>query len=266
MAARAHAYGTRPDVPDHRDHAYASRTSARRLPRRVDLRPAMPPVYHQGSLNACSANALASAMWFDERREGIDAGSPSRLFIYYNERAHEGVKGTNAPVSLRDGYRAVAKHGACPEFLWPYHVAAFRRHPPSRCYAAAWGRRVVSYGRIRRELGPLRACLADGFPFTLAITVYRSFENVATTRTGQVPLPRRGERVLGGHAMLAVGFDDAARAFIVRNSFGTKWGEKGYGFMPYDYLMNPDLAWDFWTARHVCGDARAPHARPARHR
>lgn len=265
MAARTRTYGTRPDVPDHRDHEFEPKLAARRLPRRVDLRSAMPPIHDQGRLNACSANVLAAAMWFAELREGLDSGSPSRLFIYYNERAHEGLAGTNAPVSLRDGYKSVAKRGACPESMWPYRVRAFRTCPPPRCYAAAWGRRVVSYRRIRREIGRLRACLADGFPFAFAITVYRSFEHAATARTGRIPLPRRGERILGGHAMLAVGYDHAQRQFIVRNSFGAGWGEQGYGTVPYAYLLDPDMAWDFWTARYVSGK-RLRSTRAARHR
>ena len=190
-------------------------------------------------------------MWFDEIKQGVaGASSPSRLFIYYNERAREGRVGKNIPVSLRDGYKCVASLGACPETMWPYRVGAFARKPTAACYRAGRVRRVTSYHRIRRELGPMRACLAEGFPFTFAITVHKSFESAAVTRTGRVPIPRRGDPTLGGHAMLAVGYDDDQACFIVRNSFGARWGIAGHCVLPYDYLMRPDLAWDFWTARH----------------
>ena len=258
-------YGTHPDLPDHRNlHHEAPPHLCRRLPARVDLRPG-PPIYTQGSLNSCSTNALAAAMWFDELKEGLrGASSPSRLFIYYNERARTGRIGANIPVSLRDGYKAVAGLGACPEPMWPYRVSAFARRPGAACYRAGRVRRVTSYHRIRRELGPLRACLAEGYPFTLAITVYKSFESAAVARTGRVPLPKRGERVLGGHAMLAMGYDDAAAAFIVRNSFGAGWGDAGHCLLPYDYVMRTDLAWDFWTARRVMPGRRRRSGTAAR--
>jgi len=198
-------------------------------------------------------------MWFDEIRQGVaNPSSPSRLFIYYNERVREGRIGKNIPVSLRTGYQSVASLGACPETMWPYRVSGFARKPTATCYREGRARRVTSYRRIRRELGPLRASLVEGFPFSFAITVYRSFESKAVARTGRVPIPRRGEAALGGHAMLAVGYDDDLACFIVRNSFGPRWGLAGHCLLPYAYLMRVDLAWDFWTARHVApGRARA---------
>jgi len=246
------AYGTHPDLPDHRDlHHEVPRQLRRRLPPRIDMRPG-PPIYYQGALNSCTANALAAAMWFDELKEGLrGVSSPSRLFIYYNERARLGRIGANIPVSLRDGYNAVENLGACPEAMWPYRVGAFARKPGVACYRAGRTRRVTTYHRIRRELGPLRACLAEGYPFTLAITVYQSFESAAVARTGRVPIPKHGEPVMGGHAMLAMGYDDRLAGFIVRNSFGADWGNAGHCLLPYDYVMRTDLAWDFWTARHV---------------
>lgn len=245
-------YGTHPDVPDHRDRRYAAPPHVRRsLPGRVDLRPGLPPVENQRPLNACSAHAIGAAVWFDERRQGEEAPLPSRLFLYYIERAREHTVGTNAPVSLRDGYKAVARHGVCPEPLWPYRPDRFARRPPERCYRAAARRRAVSYHRVERDLAHLRGCLAEGFPFTLGISVHESFESPEARRTGRVPLPRKGERHLGGHAVLAVGYDGRRRRFLVRNSWGRRWGSDGYFTLPDRYLLDPDLAWDFWTVRRV---------------
>lgn len=242
--------GTHPDIPSVHDRVYlpASRT---RPPRAVDLRPACPPVYNQHSLNSCSANAIAAAIWFDERALSPEAPSPSRLFIYYNERAHEREIAQNAPVSLRDGYRSVANQGVCPEHLWPYRIRHFARKPPRRCYHAARGLRALSYFRLHRDLEIMKTCLSEGSPFTLGVSVHKSFMSPRVKRSGQIPLPSRHDPLLGGHAMLVVGYDDARAHFIVRNSWGRTWGIEGYCHLPYDFALHPNLSWDFWTCRRV---------------
>jgi C1A family cysteine protease len=97
----------------------------------------------------------------------------------------------------------------------------------------------------------MRTCLADGFPFVFGFTVYENFESRQVARTGVLNMPQQAERVVGGHAVMAVGYIDAAKRFIVRNSWGTAWGKKGYFSMPFDYLVDSDLAADFWTIRLV---------------
>jgi C1A family cysteine protease len=256
------AFGTHPDIPDHRDHRFRVPARLKRsLPRAVDLRPLCPPVYDQGKLNSCSAHAIAPAFWFDEIKEKApESLSPSRLFIYYNERAQEGLAGKNVPVSLRDGYKSVAKNGVCHERQWPYREDRFAVRPPARCYQAALSHRVIRYLRLRRELLHFEACLAQGYPFTMGISVYESFKTREVARTGIVPMPRRREKHLGGHALLVVGYDRRRRQFLVRNSWGARWGLGGYCLLPYAYLLNPDLAWDFWTARRLSNQRR--HGRP----
>ncbi|MBP7678681.1 MAG: C1 family peptidase [Thermoanaerobaculia bacterium] len=249
---RVRPYGTHPDVPDHRDLRWeAPRHVRRALPAAVDLRPGCPPVEDQRPLNACSAHAIGAALWFDERRQGEEAPLPSRLFLYWVERAKEHTVGTNAPVSLRDGYRAAARTGVCSEKLWPWRPGRFAEKPARRCFTEARTRRAVTYHRVPRELDHLRGCLAQGFPFTLGISVHERFESRAVRETGRVPMPARGERTLGGHAVLAVGYDARSRRFLVRNSWGRRWGMAGYFTLPFDYLLHPDLAWDFWTVRRV---------------
>lgn len=252
MLSKKRRYGTARDRRDRRDHVYTVPASlARRMPRRVDLRPHCPPVYEQKHLNSCSANAIAAALWFDERRRAPRSGSPSRLFIYFNERAREGSIATNAPVSLRDGYRSVSRQGVCSERAWPYDVERFRRKPPTRCYESAERRRALWYGRLQPTLRDMKACLAEGYPFTAGFSVYRSFESREVKRTGLVPMPARHEKLLGGHAMLVVGYSDGDRHFIVRNSWGSAWGDRGYCYIPYGYVLAPQHAWDFWTVRRL---------------
>jgi C1A family cysteine protease len=212
----------------------------------------MPPVYNQGHLNACSANAIAGALWWDVKREHGRGPSPSRLFIYYNERAREGVVSTNAMVSLRDGYKTVARTGVCAEHRWPYDVRRYRRRPPAVCYDEAQVHRAIHYERLQQTLRHMHACLAEGCPFTVGLGVHQTFKSALVKRTGVVSLPDTGrDRFLGGHAMLVVGYVDDSRHFIVRNSYGPDWGDRGYGYVPYRYLLDPDLAWDLWTARRV---------------
>jgi C1A family cysteine protease len=244
-------FGTHPDIPDLRDHEFVAPARVRRaIPPSVDLTPQCPPVFNQGTvLNSCSAQAIAAAVWFLERRRARDASAPSRLFLYYNERARAGLTGTNAPVSLRDGYKSIAQQGICTESLWPYRNDRFAVKPPPACYRAALAHRAIRYFRLRRELSQFRGCLASGYPFAVGISVYQSFIGKAVARSGIVALPRKRERHLGGHAMLVVGFDDQARQFILRNSAGPHWGKHGYCLMPYAYLLNEQLAWDFWMVR-----------------
>jgi C1A family cysteine protease len=249
---RARPYGTHPDVPDRRDRAYAAPRHVRRaLPAGVDLRPRCPPVQDQRPLNACSAHAIGAALWFDEKRQGEEAPLPSRLFLYWVERAKEHTVGTNAPVSLRDGYKAAARNGVCAERLWPWKPERFADRPSGACFRAAKARRAISYHRVPRDLDHLRGCLAEGFPFTLGLSIHESFESRVVRETGRVPMPARGEKTLGGHAVLAVGYDARSRRFLMRNSWGPRWGEKGHFTLPFRYLLDPDLAWDFWTVRRV---------------
>jgi C1A family cysteine protease len=231
----------------YRPHA----STVRRLPAVVDLRRHCPPVYDQLHLNSCSANAIAAALRYDELKEGRP-DAPSRLFIYYNERVLAGVVGTDSPVSLRDGYRTVAKVGTSPEPMWPYVPRRFRRPPTLPCFHAARCRRAIRYYRIRRSVVQLRACLADRFPFVMAIAVHQSMMGRDVKHTGMVPVPaRRHDRLRGGHAVLAVGYDHARRLIIFRNSWGRGWGDHGYGYLPYAFIASSSLTWDFWTMRRV---------------
>lgn len=247
-------YGTAKDRRDRRDHVYEPPARfTRHLPQTVDLRPHMPPVYNQRHLNSCSANAIAAALWFNERHRQGNARypSPSRLFIYFNERAIDGILTQNGPVSLRSGYKTVNRDGVCSERLWPYDVRRFRRNPTARCRKAASEHRAVRYMRLHSNLTDMRACLANHQPFTFGFSVHETFKSRLVKQTGVVPLPSHLDKRLGGHAMLVVGYFEDSRHFIARNSWGSSWGDRGYCYVPYHYLLDPDLAWDFWTVSKV---------------
>ena len=224
---------------------------ARRIPERVDLRRHCPQVYDQLHLNSCSANALAAALRFDEIKERRRAPEPSRLFIYFNERVVSNCVSQDEPVSLRDGYRTIAKFGACSEEMWPYRVRRFRRRPTPACYRVATRHAAIEYYRIERGISHLCACLASNYPFVFALAVHRSFLARHVKRTGVIPVPTRRDRFVGGHAVLCVGYDRTRRVFIIRNSWGPGWGDHGYGYLPYRFITSSALSWDFWTMRRA---------------
>jgi C1A family cysteine protease len=255
MATRNRGYGWLPDLPDQRDHLYAAPpTVLRRLPRRVDLRPECPPVFDQGSLGSCTANAIANAYRFDLlRQQGPADFVPSRLFIYYNERVIEGTVDSDAGAMLRDGIKTLARQGACSERSWPYRPERYADKPTARAYREGLAHQALSYQRLAQDAWQMKGCLASGFPFVFGFSVYESFESEAVARSGLVPMPGPEERLVGGHAVLAVGFDDRRERFIAMNSWSTNWGDAGYFYMPYAYLGSPQLARDFWTVRAVEG-------------
>lgn len=240
-------YGWKRDLPDARD--LVMHLTVQRLPGKVDLRAKCPAVYDQGEIGSCTANAIAGALEFDLVVEEREPFTPSRLFIYYNERAMEGTAGSDSGAELRDGCKSVATTGACPEIQWPYSRDLLFVKPEAVCYAQARRDLARRYFRLPQSLGALKACLAAGYPFVFGFTVYDAFESDQVAKTGVLTMPGAHESVLGGHAVMAVAYDDAEARFAVRNSWGADWGMKGYFTMPYDYVINPDLASDFWTLR-----------------
>ena len=211
----------------------------------------MPAIYDQGQLGSCTANAIGGAFEFEMLKQEEPDFMPSRLFIYYNERVIERTVDEDAGAQLRDGMKTVANQGVCPEPQWPYVLSQFATKPTAECYAEAKKHVGITYMRVGQDVAQMRGCLAAGYPFIFGFTVYESFESDAVSRTGNVPMPQGDERTLGGHAMVAVGYDNPKKLVLVRNSWGTSWGKKGYGTMPYSYFTNPDLSADFWTLRAV---------------
>ena len=244
-------YGWVPDRPDYRDKLYSTIAAPpRTLPRKVDLSAGCSPVEDQGQLGSCTANALVGNLEFLYLKVSKPVTDLSRLFIYYNERAMEGSINEDAGAAIRDGVKSLVNLGVCTEKKWPYIISKFTAKPPVACYREAAKLQVVSYHRII-TLTQMKQCLAEGFPFVFGFSVYEGFETAMVAKTGKLNLPAPGEKNLGGHAVCAVGYDDATKRFLVRNSWGADWGLKGYFTMPYDYAANTNLADDFWTIRAV---------------
>lgn len=253
MARKIKKYGWVPDLPDHRDHVYAApRPVLAALPAKVDLRKKCPPVLDQGQLGSCTANAISNAFRFClARQDAKNVFQPSRLFIYFNERVMEGTVAEDCGAQIRDGIKSVVDLGVVSEKDWPYAVSKFATKPPSKLYKKALSYQALSYQRITPTLDQIKGCLASGFPFVFGFTVYEGFEAEAVARTGALKMPKPDEKCVGGHAVLAVGYDDKTKTVLVENSWSDKWGKKGFFTMPYAYITDTNLADDFWTIRIV---------------
>lgn len=237
-------FGWKPDLPDQRDLTY--KVTHAILPPMVDLRANFPAVYDQGDLGSCTANAIAGILEYDQIKQKYKTPFiPSRLFIYYNERALEGTINSDAGAQIRDGIKIVVKNGACKETTYPYAIAKFRLKPPMNAYTEALNYQALKYERLT-DINSYKSCLANGYPFVFGFSVYSSFESTEVSKTGIVPMPAKTEKMLGGHAVVCCGYDDTKQVFICRNSWGSSWGQKGYFTLPYAYF-NSNLTDDFWV-------------------
>ena len=232
-----------PDLPDHRDFLYEQTKIT--IPDKVDLRNFCSNIENQGQLGSCTGNAIVGVMEILENKNKVKFVDLSRLFVYYNERLMEGTILTDSGALIRDGIKSVAISGVCTEVLWPYNIKKFRYKPTIKCYRDAATRKITQYFRLNTLEDKLN-CLASGYPFIFGFSVYESFESETVAKTGVVLMPTVNEKCLGGHAVCCVGYDKIKKVFIVRNSWGIEWGDKGYCYMPFDYLNNSNLSDDFW--------------------
>jgi C1A family cysteine protease len=248
---RDYKFGWLPDLPDHRDLFYSSLKSIKRkVPTRIDLSKQCPQVYDQGSLGSCTANALGAAFQFGQIKQSIRNFVPSRLFIYYNERVQINTVQSDSGAFIRDGIKSLNREGVCPETDWPYLINKFAHQPPASLYKKALKNQVLQYLRLENwQINQLQTCLAEGYPFVFGFSVFESFWSMGTNAV--IPLPKKTDRLLGGHAVMAVGYDQVKKRCLIRNSWGEDWGKKGHAWMPYDYICNPMYADDFWTIRLV---------------
>lgn len=260
-------YGWKRDLPDKRDIKHCFKKLGYHfgnyyipykvsLPSKVDLRSKCPDVYDQGDLSSCTANAIAAAYEFDEIKQATDTNphifTPSRLFVYFNERKMENTIDTDAGASIRDSAKTINQTGVCHESLWPYIISKYTIRPTKRCYEDAKTHKSIEYKSVNQDINDLKSCLNSGFPFVFGFMVYESFETDNVKKTGKMPMPNlKLEKAVGGHAVMAVGYDDSINSFIIRNSWGTAWGDKGYFYMPYDYIVDNDLSSDFWTIHKI---------------
>jgi len=247
-APRQFGMGWIPDRPDNRDFML-SMTAAVGLPipNQVDWSSKLSACYDQGRLGSCTANAIAGGIEFVQQAEGEQFVMPSRLFIYYNERAMEGTVPQDAGAQIRDGIKSVVRLGVCPEQEWPYSEP-FATQPSHQCYIDAKKNLITKYYRIPQVVTDMVHCLAEGYPFVFGVRLDPA--GFINAPHGDVPTPSPYAYLPDGHAILAVGYDLARQRFKFRNSWGTAWGDgTGHGTIGFDYLSNPSLGSDYWTLR-----------------
>jgi len=241
-------FGWKPDTPDQRDYVHSPKGKGGRLPKIVDLSDRFFTIWNQGSLGSCTAQTVgAAALYRDIFDRDLSITVPSRHFIYYNTRVIEGTEGFDSGAEIRNAIKSLAKFGYPSESEEPYRIKDFREKPSIKSYRIAAREKIKRYERVERNLTHFRRLLAKGFPISFGFTVYESIYSPKAIKTGLVPLPKKKEKTDGGHAVLCVGYNDELEAVIFRNSWGKGWGREGYGFLPYEYILDPNLSDDFWV-------------------
>jgi len=235
------------DKLDTRDYRY--QVTQKLNPNLVDLRNYCSPIENQGSLGSCTGQSIAGAIELLNKRGGKH-NDVSRLFIYYYERLILGTVNYDSGAYIRDGIKATNKYGASLESLWPHDIRKFRQEPITEAKNDALNRKVTRYERVNDFNGCIDA-LTNGYPIIMGFYVYDSFMSKNVARTGIMPYPNtKREKLLGGHAVLLVGYDKRKKVFIARNSWGTNWGDKGYFYMPFD-IVKPNMSSDYWIIKSV---------------
>ena len=233
------------------------------LPATADLRPWCPPIENQGKLGSCTAHAGIGMVEYFERRAYARHIDASRLFLYKTTRNLMHWTGDTGAF-IRNTMGALVLFGVPPEEYWPYVTADFDKEPPAFCYAFAQSFQAISYYRLDpsgtpkdKLLNRIKTNLSGGLPSMFGFTVYSSYSQASTS--GLIPYPTKGEQIIGGHAVMAVGYNDGMKirnacpgaketvgALLIRNSWGTGWGNSGYGWLPYDYVLKGN-AGDWWS-------------------
>lgn len=237
-------------APNAKPFKAADKVKNAQLPKKVDLRKMMTKVEDQGDTSSCVANALAGSYEYWIKNTTGQENDVSRLFIYYNARWRAGDQKKDDGSVIQLAMEGLKEFGACPEKAWPFKKPLLLEKPNSDAYKEAGKAKVKEMQLVPTELKAWKEALASGLPIVFGCLLFDSFDQ-CNQKGGVVPMPNPedlGRAEHGGHAMCAVGYSDKEKVFIVRNSWGDKWGDKGYCYMPYSYLMNEKFnSGDSWV-------------------
>jgi C1A family cysteine protease len=212
----------------------------------------MPPVLDQGNLGTCAEFSSLSAFIYLARKQGLQIENMlSPLFLYFNVRFKEGTVSSDSGSQLSDVMFCLKQQGVCNSSLWPYNINKFRDKPPTSCYADGKKHTLINFHKIHQTMENIKNTLIQGLTIVFGFVVYSSFESNYTLQTGKMVMPRKGEKILGGHAVEIVGFNDRTQFIKFKNSWGDKLGDKGYFYMPYSYVLNPNYCSDFYVMETV---------------
>ncbi|CAF3651412.1 unnamed protein product [Rotaria socialis] len=230
--------------------------SADQLPPKVDLRSHMLPIEDQSQIGSCAANCLVGVYQYLNKQENEENIAFSPLFLYYNGRAKENPSGiTDSSCTMTNTVEALEESGVCLESIWPYNISQLNTKPSAEIYSDAKGHKIIDALQVDVDLTEMKSCLAQGFPFVFGLKLFPSFDKAG--KTGVVSMPNSNDESQpseNNHALLAVGYSDKSQSFIVRNSWGEDWGDKGYCYIPYKYVTNIDYCFDVWTVRQLATD------------
>jgi C1A family cysteine protease len=217
----------------------------RRLPAKVDLREHASPVIDQGLLGSCVGCSASAAFELVARKQG-NPFNGSELFAYWNARTYIGTTGYDSGAEIRDGIKGLNEFGLASAKLWPYKAKQAFTKPNKKAFTEGPLHQAIRYERIdSTDIRNVKAALATGCPVVFGFTVYESFDRIGSN--GKMPLPKRREVPLGGHAVTAEGYDDKRSALLVKNSWGRNWGASGYFWMPYAFAESTDYCDDWWA-------------------
>jgi C1A family cysteine protease len=247
----SHKYGYKRGLPDHRDHRFSFSGDPTNLPASYSLAQWDSIVFDQGQLGSCTANAISGALktWMVKNNYEWPF-IPSRLAIYYLERMLEGTVNQDAGAEVRDGFKVINTLGVCPEdedsvWNWPYDISQFTIAPPDQAMRDATLHKCLTYASVNQDQNSIKAALAAGYPLVIGISVFNGIESSACAATGNIPMPAISDSPIGGHAVRGSGY--TPQGVTGPNSWGDKWGNKGYYLMPWDYILNPALCSDIWS-------------------
>lgn len=245
-------YGWNPDIPDKRDLKKICRLIPTAEEIDLSISSHMPPVFDQGELGSCVANATGAAFAYDHLKEHGEIYIPSRLFIYYNAREIENSINSDDGCQIRDAVKQLAALGTCHEDMWEYNISKFATKPTKKCYSEALKNQVLRYQRVNQTQQDIESVLFSGYPVVFGMAVYEGLESEEIKKTGILPMPDlENEKSLGGHAVMIVGYNRPKRKFKIRNSWSADWGIKGHFWADYDYILDSDLCDDFWVLQSV---------------
>lgn len=244
-----HGFGWLKDPPDPRDYRYGppSAVLTRAFAAKVDLRREMPPIFDQGQLGSCSANAANACVAHAERKaKDPDYGKLSRLWTYWYAREKINATESDSGSFIRDNFKIISERGVPREMYWPYAIEHFRERPPER--VSALQHQVLEYRSILDSSEQdMLACLNEGYPFAFGFPVYESFLSIGSDGKWN---PQSGESIIGYHAVVAVGYDFSSDGnWVIRNSWGLGDGDRGHFYVPRNFMVAN--AFDCWTVRRV---------------
>ena len=252
---RKHAFGWKGDAPGKKATPFrlSPKYSQMQISVKSDLSNLMPPIQDQGTVGSCTGNGIGRILDYAHKKATGRFFTPSRLFIYYNERVMEGTVYEDAGAQIVDGIKSVMQLGACVEGIctlygqWPYEVDKFAVKPPDIAYQKALNYQALHAYKVNNADGrSIRMALSNGLPVVFGALVYPDIERLNAQRY-VLSMPKKGEMYIGGHCMVITGHNDGTQLYLVDNSWGTSWGLRGRCYIPYAYIHNARITEDCWV-------------------